>query len=75
MAQKPFHELNTAEAKNLARSCIIGTTGATPKDEIKRRLTEVGFRGQDASIDTCGGDRNVMPMVYVRAPNGEIICV
>lgn len=73
MTQKPFHELTTAEAKNLAKSCLTGTTGATPKDEIKRRLTEVGFRGEDASIDTFGDDPNVMPMVYVRAPDGEII--
>ena len=70
MVQKPFHELTTEEATDLARNCKLG---AKSNDEIKRRLTEAGFHGEAAAVTSISHGPMFMAMLMVWGPNGEII--
>ena len=68
-APKEFEKLTKEEATLLAKSCI---QGAKSEEEIRRRLSEAGFRGTAAVTSTRSGQM-FMAMVMVWGPKGEII--
>ena len=60
---------------NPAVSVKIGSGNDNADDEIKRRLTEVGFHGNAAAIATHSCGPMFQAMVMVWGPNGELINV
>jgi hypothetical protein len=69
---KTFSELTTDEAKDIVGKIVRSSKS---EDEIRHRLSEAGFNGEDAAISSqrCGPMFQAMLLVW--GPRGEIISV